>query len=286
MRYFSEVTDSETGYIYSCDMVRFNIEIRQDCAEKFSCRFSSDSRLDVEVYPVSFSPFKYRQLLSVKVGDSVVSMGIGFNGCNASDDRLRGYVEFNPNKCFPEWKNEFIDICGWCNRVEPARLDLAVDIPLERSACSLIKDGRLYEYQQKAVDDYTEYLGRRNTAGRVKLYNKSKEQKLPYPLTRLEITTECDINEFKKHIPQVVLSGTEQIDIPHADLSGLSQNDRVTVALLNTLGLDARVEWLQKFTYRYRQKISKYVMAENRLALNLRCVSEILEQIKLYGKLT
>lgn len=285
MRYFSEILDDKTGYIYSCDMVRFSIEVRKDCAEKFACRFSADTRLDVNVYPVSYVRYKYRQMISVNVGESTVVMGIGFNGDNVVDDRLRGYIEFNPNKCFPEWKAEFIDICGWCNKVEIARVDLAVDIPVDRCNCSLVKDVRLYEYQQKASDDYTEYLGKRNTVGRVKLYNKSKEQKLKYPLTRLEITTECDIKEFKKHIPQVIVSDVEQIDFERADLSGLSQNDRVTVSLLNILDFNTRMEWLQKYTYRHRQKISKYVMADTRLELNCDCVQNVFRWVQSYANL-
>lgn len=285
MRYFSEIKDKDTGIIYSCDMIRFSIDIRKDCIEVFASRFSSDTRLDVQIYPISYVPFRYRQLITINTGCGVVSMGIGFNGCAGSDDLLRGFVEFNPNKCFPEWRNEFIDICGWCTKVEPVRLDLAVDIPVDRQCCSLVKDIRLYEYQEKAHDDFTEYLGKRNACGRVKLYNKAKEQKLSCPLTRLEITTECDMNEFRKHVPQVIISKEEQIDFMHADMSELSANDKITVQLLNTLNLNERKTWLRKYSYRFQKKIQKYILAENRLEINFDCVRAVFRSVSSYGNL-
>lgn len=284
MRYFSEVKDEKTSIVYSCDMVRFSIDIRKDCAEKFSLRFSKDTRTDVEVYPVSFAPFRYRQMLTVNTGEGIVSMGIGFNGVSA-EDMLRGYVEFNPNKCFPEWRNEFIDICGWCTKVEPVRVDLALDIPIDRRCCSLVKDIRLYAYQERSAEEYTEYLGKRNKCGHVRLYNKAKEQKLNYALTRLEITTECDMSEFRKHAPTVVISKEEQIDFEHADLSDLSQNDRVTVQMLNSLDLGTRMKWVRKYSYRYQKKIQKYVYVENRLEYNEYCISEIFRQVQAYSRL-
>lgn len=285
MRYYSEITDEKTSIVYSCDMVRFKIDIRKDCAEKFSQRFSADTRTDVHIYPVSFVPFKYRQMITVNTEYGVVTMGIGFNGCAGSDDLLRGFVEFNPNKCFPEWRNEFIDICSWCVSVEPTRIDLAVDIPIDRTCCSLVKDIRLYEYQEKSSDDFTEYLGQRNKCGRVKLYNKAKEQKLAYPLTRLEITTECDMTEFVKHVPQVIISKECQIDFLHADMSDLSANDRVTVQLLNMFDLQVRKQWLRKYSYRFQKKIEKYVLAENRFEINYDCVRAIFRTINNYGNL-
>lgn len=285
MRYFSEVKDEKTGVVYSCDMVRFSIDIRKDCAEKFSLRFSPDTRIDVSIYPISFVPFRYRQMITVNTGSGVVSMGIGFNGCAGIDDLLRGYVEFNPNKCFPEWRNEFIDICGWCSKIEPVRMDLAIDIPIERRCCSLVKDIRLYEYQERSQEEYTEYLGKRNKCGHVRLYNKAREQKLRYPLTRLEITTECDMVEFRKHAPVVIISKEEQIDFMHADMSDLSQNDRVTVQLLNTLDLETRMIWLRKYTYRFQKKIEKYVYVDNRFEYNEFCISEVFRQVENYTRL-
>lgn len=285
MRYYEEVIDGKSSYVYSCDMVRYSIEIRKDCAEKFSHRFSNDTRLDVKVFPIDYRPFKYRQMLSIDVGESSVSIAVGFNGFGSSDERLRGYIEFNPNKCFPEWKKEFLDVLSWCCKVEVARMDLAIDFPVDRLNCSLVKDGRLYEYQQKSEDDFTEYLGRRNTCGRVKLYNKSKEQKLSYPLSRLEITTECDLKEFQKHVPEVILSDVQQIDLEHADVSELSQNERVYLSLLNRLPLSERVATLKKFTYRHRRKIEKYVLLENRLEINMHCVRNVFKSVEMYTKL-
>lgn len=285
MRYFEEVRDEKSEYVYSCDKIRFSIEIRKDCSEKMSARFSADSRLDVKVFPVDYRPFKYRQMLTIDAGESTVTIAVGFNGCGDLDERLKGYIEFNPNKCFPEWYKEFIDVCGWCCKMEVVRVDLAIDVPVERSGCSLVKDGRLYEYQQKSPEDFTEYLGRRNTVGRVKLYNKSVESKLSQPLTRLEITTEADINEFKKHLPEVIISEVEQLSFEDVDVSELTHNERVYVSVLNRLTLSERTAILKRFTYRHRQKIEKYVLANNRLEINLDCVRGVFKNVNRYGKL-
>lgn len=285
MYYYQEVYDEKTRYTYSCDMVRYNIELRKDCLDAVYSRFGSVARGDIHIYPVSFKEYAYRQLLTIKTQHGSVSLGIGFNGHGGADDRLRGFVEFNPNKVFPDWHKEFVDLCGWCSSVELKRVDLAVDIPVNRFACSLVKDGRNYGMEQRSAVEYTEYLGMRNKAGRVKLYNKQAEQKLSYPLTRLEITTEPDIMEFKKHLPEVVISDEAQIDLAHADMEDLSHNDKVTVSLLNTLPLGQRVEYLRKYTYRHRQKIEKYVLAENRAKINIGCVKQVFDEFTKYERL-
>jgi len=69
-----------------------------------------------------------------------------------------------------------------------ARFDLAIDIPIDRSKCFLVKDRRLYIERKHGIE-FTQYLGAKSSSvGRVKLYNKTAEAKLDYPLTRLELT--------------------------------------------------------------------------------------------------
>lgn len=68
------------------------------------------------------------------------------------------------------------------------RFDLAVDIPVVRSDVFLVKDNRAY-LERRHGQEWTQYLGAKSsTVGRTKLYNKSVESRLDYPLTRLELT--------------------------------------------------------------------------------------------------
>lgn len=51
-------------------------------------------------------------------------------------------------------------------------------------------------------ENFTHYLGRRSSVGRVKLYNKQRESKLNYPLTRVELTCAPD-SDMDKYMPTV-----------------------------------------------------------------------------------
>lgn len=253
-------------------------ELKKNSIEAFTKHFSAENRTDITIYPVSFKPFAYRQMLTICVGTGNVTMGVGFNSYSA-DDKLRSFIEFNPNKCFPEWKNEFLDLCELISKLEATRMDIAIDIPIDIRATALIKDQRIYECRQKSAEDITEYLGSRNTVGRVKLYNKTKEAGLSYALTRLEITTEPNIASFKKHIPQLIISEEEQIDLEHADTSKLTEKDKVIVAMLNEHELHTRANYLQKFPYRYRKKIEPYTLTDNRFQINIPCVEQVIEMV-------
>lgn len=278
MRYWREFVDEKTNCVYSCDMVRLNVEIRKNSCEDFTRLFSRSTRIDVEFKPISFAGFRYKHVFTVSVGDSAVKFGFCLN-C-AKDGQRKGFIEFNPNKVFPEWQDEFLTVCGMCCSIEVVRCDIAIDIPVERTGVSLLKDIRQYRYLQEAEGDYTEYLGKRNHPGYVKLYNKAIEQKLKFSaLTRLEITTEPDIASFRKHLPEVAISYTEQLIFSDYDLSGLSHNDRVYVSLLNTLPHDERMAWVQKLTYREKKKITPYIFGNNRFQPCLKCVSGVLMEV-------
>ena len=78
---------------------------------------------------------------------------------------------------------------------------MAIDIPVDRSRCFLVKDRRLYIERRHGVE-YTQYLGSKSASvGRVKLYNKTAEAKLDYPLTRLELTLDPRIPYEKINFP-------------------------------------------------------------------------------------
>lgn len=117
-------------------------------------------------------------------------LGHGLIGNGIMVERYR--LEFNPNKLGNDPHLVAIHELLVHNCRKPmsriARFDLAIDIPVDRAKCFLIKDRRLY-IERRHGKELTQYLGAKSsTVGRVKLYNKSVEAKLDYPLTRLELT--------------------------------------------------------------------------------------------------
>ena len=70
LRYWNEVEDN--SMIYSCDMVRYNVEYRQDCMDELVHRFSDSRRLDVTIYPISFRSHKFRTLITIDVGGTIL----------------------------------------------------------------------------------------------------------------------------------------------------------------------------------------------------------------------
>ena len=142
--------------------------------------------------------FKLENETSFWLGHGLISTGISL-------DRYR--LEFNPNKVA---ENEIFTIIHqlllqYCRKSlsHIARFDLAIDIPVDRSMCFLVKDRRLYIERRHGVE-YTQYLGSKSASvGRVKLYNKTAEAKLDYPLTRLELTLDPGTPYEKINFPKV-----------------------------------------------------------------------------------
>ncbi len=128
-------------------------------------------------------------------------MGFCLNGYE-SEDRRRGFIEFNPNKLFndPDYSVILHDLCFLREHSSEwtiSRWDLAVDMPISREFVRLIKESRR-NYSLKWVSrlNFTEYLGCHGRCGFVKLYNKQVESNLPYECTRFEIT--LDSVEYAK----------------------------------------------------------------------------------------
>ncbi len=132
-------------------------------------------------------------------------LGYGLITSSISVDRYR--LEFNPNKVSDDEVFKIIHklLIKYCRKSVShiARFDLAIDIPTDRSKCFLVKDRRLYIERRHGVE-YTQYLGSKSASvGRVKLYNKTAEAKLDYPLTRLELTLDPGTPYEKINFPKV-----------------------------------------------------------------------------------
>lgn len=147
----------------------------------------------------------HNQYLFKLAGKQSFWLGHGLIASSISVDRYR--LEFNPNKVSD---NEIFKIMHrllirYCRKPisHIARFDLAIDIPVDRTRCFLVKDRRLYIERRHGVE-YTQYLGSRSASvGRVKLYNKTAEAELNYPLTRLELTLDPGTPYEKIKFPAV-----------------------------------------------------------------------------------
>lgn len=142
--------------------------------------------------------FKLTNDKSFWLGHGLIATGIYF-------DRYR--LEFNPNKVANNkvFKTVHSLLIEHARDVAThvARFDLAIDIPIDRAKCFLVKDRRLY-IERRHGADYTQYLGSKSASvGRVKLYNKTAEAKLGYPLTRLELTVDPATPYEKINFPSV-----------------------------------------------------------------------------------
>ena len=92
------------------------------------------------------------------------------------------------------------------------RFDLAIDIHVDRSLCFLVKDRRLY-IERRHGAEFTQYLGSKSSSvGRVKLYNKTVEAKLDYPLTRLELTLDPNKPYEEVNFPEVYVINQAAMD--------------------------------------------------------------------------
>lgn len=139
----------------------------------------------------SFRPGTFREQFSIQMQDGTSFwFGVILNGKKPEWGRCR--LDFNPNKVahhevFQRLLNYLLVNTRPMHRIVK-RFDLAVDIPVDRFSCFLVKDARAY-VERRHGKEWTQYLGAKSsTVGRVKLYNKQIESKLPRPLTRLEIT--------------------------------------------------------------------------------------------------
>ena len=139
----------------------------------------------------SYRPGTYREQFSIKHQDGTSFwLGAVLNGTKPEWGKVR--LDFNPNKVaghtvFVKLLSFLLESTRPMHRTIK-RYDLAVDIPVKRFDVFLVKDSRAY-IERRHGQEWTQYLGAQSShPGRVKLYNKTVEAKLDYPLTRLEIT--------------------------------------------------------------------------------------------------
>jgi hypothetical protein len=134
------------------------------------------------------------------------------------------------------------------------RWDLAIDFPISRKNLRLLKDRRNYVFDSRG----TEYLGQRNSAGRLKLYDKAKEQGHPeLDISRVELT--CDgewtVERVLEKLPFVFNQKNK--------LEGLSGTSGLVVELLSLLRASENASY-EKFLTQLNPKTARKI----RLALS------------------
>ena len=165
-------------------------------------------------------------------------LGHGLIATGIASERWR--LEFNPNKVADHeiFKTVHGLLLKFCRQplTRIARFDLAIDIPVDRSMCFLVKDRRLY-IERRHGTEFTQYLGSKSSSvGRVKLYNKAAESKLDYPLTRLELTLDPRTPYEEVNFPTVFAINSNLTD--QGNELRITETDRFILnALLHGVGM-------------------------------------------------
>lgn len=233
--------------VLSCDMLRLKFKIFENSFSEIN-NFLNDLEfnqlISVKHYE-SRKAYAYRNLFEIRIceNNSVFALGLGFNSMK-KNEMLNCFIEFNPNKCLYNCSvlNQFLGFFKvFSSGYELLRFDLAIDIPVARSLVCLHKDLRNYSknyylnLSSNNLENLTEYLGKRNSNGFVKLYNKTLEQKLNYDLTRLEITLDnYDYDNFINQMPKVFYMPKANFNDNYDlfDLERFNDTDKVLLTLL------------------------------------------------------
>lgn len=278
----------ENGITYSIDMVRLRLDFSSiERIDEFGAYFTSPScplYLQTEQYPLSSKAFSYRYLFKVDCANSSSFVfGLGFNGSDRSAGWM-GFCEFNPNKVAEteEFRFFFDLLRGFCPWAELVRYDLAVDVPVSRSQCSMAKDKRKYTCIQNSSEDVTEHLGNRNKSGFCKLYNKKIEAGLDDELTRLEVTLDADLTYSQVVELMPVIDVTDvQLDLD-ASFS-LRDTEVVLVDLLKRLPLYEQRYYFNRLGRVMKKKIKPYVFTNvDSFCLSKETFGKLRQQLEAY----
>lgn len=214
--YFNPYRVAPEG-VLSVDMVRLKLTFKSDRGEWLSRTGAQLTECDeMAAWTSKIKPGGWYELWNFKMGDSSVSLGIGFMESTCKVNMHRGFVEFNPNKVAGDkrfWRL-LEKVAGCVAKAELKRFDLAFDLPRSRNECRLSKDRRAYK--SVISNGITEYLGQKNAPGYVKVYDKAAELHLAegVELTRIELTCGGDwtADQLKQHWPQVHSWAADGVD--------------------------------------------------------------------------
>lgn len=283
LSYFETLKD-DYNIIYSLDMIRLNFEflnsINDDSFSDLIIKYETLHLVEVKrFYSKSGLGYKYLYNFNFNEDNNSCSFAIGIGLNCLSENNNRGFIEFNPNKCYQisYFKTFLNDLVNLCYEFKLIRYDVALDIPLSRNKIKMVKNSRCnYEYiysEDHNITDgqilnrsITEYQGRRNKNKFCKLYDKTRESKLNYDLTRIEFTFDRDEIEFS-NLPKFIL-----YDIhlnPHVDMTLYNSKDLVIADLLRST--DDLNFYLNRLNYRYKMKIMP-LLSDYDLKIDINCI--------------
>ena len=171
-------------------------------------------------------------------------------------------IEYNPNKCLESpILNYLLDNVFRNNKyVEVKSFDLAIDIPCNILDLNISQSGNMgRRIFDNGSDDKTYYFRKGKSNGAIKIYNKKRESKLSYELTRYEITLNpnmyiCDMAAYT--VPEdlfVSINCLSEFQLG-VDVKGI---DKVLL-----LACMEHNEYLKELDRRKRKKIEQ-LLAEN-----------------------
>ena len=191
---------------YSIDMVRLKVEVP---VKAFEILIKSQFDYEPNVkYKMMTSISSYRHNFYIEDYDIFGSkcsfwLGATHNSRKHSSD-TDVVIEYNPNKCVESpILNYLIDNIFKDNKyVEVKSFDLAIDIPCNILDLNISQNGNMNRrIFDNGSDDKTYYFRKGKSNGSIKIYNKRRESKLSYELTRYEITLNpnmyiCDMSAY------------------------------------------------------------------------------------------
>ena len=181
--FYSCFAAKKDNFIYSVDMIRLTFELRVNCVDEFMHHFNDFDRSDIFSYRPNFTDLKYRYLFRIDCKYSSCIIGFSFNGFKSSDKYI-GFIEFNPNKIFNEIINDIHFIKCISVDFNIKRCDVAFDFNVSRDCIKLFRDSNsCYRLEYKSSNNFTEYLGSRNTNNFIKIYNKSIESNFDFDVS-------------------------------------------------------------------------------------------------------
>lgn len=249
-------------------MIRLKFFLREDIDAVINMNeveyFMHDFCFDTQYYQ-SFSASSYRNLYVFTCHDCTITLGLFHNSRDKNTGYHACFIEFNPNKAVMPAVKYLIDFIRHNTNYymdlkkstvfELVRWDLAVDIPINRHYVRLLKSGKRRYTRIEEKGSLTEYLGKHNTDGFVKVYDKTKESDLYYDLTRIEITNDS----LFPTLPEIhLLQYQTSLDFDFE----LNATDKVLVELIRRQDAEETDYWLRQLGRNKREKLKPYVFAQ------------------------
>ena len=157
------------------------------------------------------------------------------------------------------------------------RYDLAVDIPKSPDKVQVFNTNK-----EKGLYKGTRYFGQRNKNGYTRIYDKQKEQKLEYPLTRVETVISQTKTTKELSLEKVYIEDDQKVD-PGIKLTKTDQAIIELCELLRVNGLDYK-SGLDKLDARKRRFIAEQLGQKNYslLEYDKELIKDLLEEVMKY----